>query len=328
MARELCLFLTIDASKAPGKQRRDFVGLAVRRAAPFAEVDFDVAWGADGHASVWYWSRDRVRELLAGETAKRVKFVAEPLYVGALKAESTELLALKSGVEGRIWRQSRLIASRCWPASPSEADWLLFLRSAGVAPGSDPSTPLASATTISRLPWGSVSSTSAKFRVSGLEQHLPHVALVVGAAFTFVLLTQLGSTVRARVDIWQARSASTRLDASLQRIMTARENADTDVDKINSLLSLREGRSQTQLLAEAVKLMPDGQWRIRIWNQTAPDLLEVTIVAPDANPEQMVAKWEASPAFEKVTTELGRDGEVTIKANIVSGDAVAPVKGI
>lgn len=309
--------MTIDAGKAPQKQRRNFVGLAVRRAAPFADVDFDVAWSPDGHASVWYWSRERVSQLLTGQSAKRVVFVAEPLYVGAPETDSTQLLALISGVEGRIWKNGRLVASRWWAAPPPLADWILFLRSAGVACNSDTALPEVEETAIAAKPWSRAAASAGTLRLTGLEQYLPKVAFAVGAVFLFVSLAQIGGVARARMDIWQAGSAVTGLDASLKRILAARENADADLEKINVLLALREGQSQTHLLAAAVTLMPEGQWQVRLWNQTAPDLIEVGIAAPDANPERLVAAWEASPLFSNVTTELGRNDEVVIKATVV-----------
>ena len=56
-----------------------------------------------------------------------------------------------------------------------------------------------------------------------------------------------------------------------------------------------------------------GPHRIRV-NNIAPDLIEVTIISPNANPEEMVAAWEASPLFHDVTTELGRDDTVDLAA--------------
>ncbi len=309
--------MTIDASKAPPKQKRNFVGLAVRRAAPFADADFDLAWTADGHASVWYWSRERISELLAGETAKRVDFVAEPLYVGEPAAESIQLLELMSGVEGRIWKKGRLAASRWWIAPPPLEEWLLFLRSAGIACSSTTVMPEAEPTTIAAKPWSRAASSAGNFRLTGLQQYLPKAALAAGLVFLFVSLAQVGGIARARVDIWQAQSASADLDASLKRILEAREHADADLEKSNGLLALREGQSQTRLMAEAVGLMPSGQWQVRLWKQNSPDLIEVSIISPNADPEQMVTAWEASPLFSDVTSELGRDDQVTIKATIV-----------
>ena len=153
-------------------------------------------------------------------------------------------------------------------------------------------------------------------------------ALAVGMAFILLSTAQIGGILRAQADIWQARAASAGLDASLKRILAARESADAHLERIDALLSLRKGQSQTNLMAEAAGLMPQGPYHVRIWNQTAPDLIEVTIISPDANPEQMVAAWEASELFRDVTTELGRNDEVTIKANVVPDHPISGPEGI
>ena len=38
VGRELCLFLHVDATRVPAKQRAGYVALMVRRAAPFAPI--------------------------------------------------------------------------------------------------------------------------------------------------------------------------------------------------------------------------------------------------------------------------------------------------
>src|SRR5690606_22739992 len=89
VGRELCLFLVVDASRVPPKQRAAFIGHAVRRAAPFPDPEHDVLW-CGSHAAIWYWSRDRVRELVGMPARPR----AEALYRGDPPAgDTTELLA-------------------------------------------------------------------------------------------------------------------------------------------------------------------------------------------------------------------------------------------
>ena len=55
VGRELCLFLPVDASRVPARQRESYLALAVSRAAPFADPAHDALW-SDGHAAAWYWS--------------------------------------------------------------------------------------------------------------------------------------------------------------------------------------------------------------------------------------------------------------------------------
>ncbi|MCW0205677.1 MAG: hypothetical protein OJK14_01185, partial [Achromobacter sp.] len=118
VGRELCLFIALDAGKVPVKQRKAFAALAVRRAAPFPDPEFDVAWSPSGSAAIWYWSRARVNALATREPGRRKRFVAEALYAGSPLAQGVELLHYPTGLEARVWKNSNLVASRYWADLP------------------------------------------------------------------------------------------------------------------------------------------------------------------------------------------------------------------
>lgn len=316
VGRELCLFTTLDASKAPKKQRKDFAALAVRRAAPFADPEFDAAWSADGKAAVWYWSRSRVAALAMEETTRRRRFVAEALYCGAPGEDASELLTLAEGCEGRVWKSGRLQASRWWPQVPTIEQWGEFLRGAGKPAPESGDLPTAEAALLSDIPWSRQSASTDSLQLAGFDQYLPKVALALGAALLLAIGGELGAAARAQIDIWQAGSAANGLDAELKRILDAREATDNASSEIYRLLALQEAHPTTSIMAELTRLMAGNEWQLKKWDQPRPDALEVSLIAADANPEKLVADFEASPLFQGVTTELGREGEITIKATI------------
>ncbi|MBB6063620.1 hypothetical protein [Pseudoxanthomonas broegbernensis] len=323
VARGLCLFVRVDASKAPDKERRNLAALAVRRAAPFPDPEFGVAWEADGQGAAWYWSRSRVQGLLAerGVHARRTEFVPEALYAGATGTgdDGIELLELHDGVEARVWRNARLVADRWWPAAPSAAEWQAFLRSAGLPGEASAGAPQALPAALARQPWSRRGRPRmALSGLSGLERHLPRAALGLGLVVVLVASVQLGSILRSRIDIWRAQQAAEALDEPLKRILAARESSDRDMASIAQVLALHNGRSSVVLLAEAARLLPGRDWQIRQWNQPTPERIEVTLAMPDADPQKLVATWEESPMFADVTTDLlTRSGEVVIRASVL-----------
>lgn len=321
MGRELCLFTTVDASKAPAKQRRDFTALAVRRVAPFLDPDFDAVWFADGTAAIWYWSRARVAALAAGEPGKRKRFVAEALYLGQSQEQAIELLAFTGGIEARAWTENRLQASRYWPQLPTIEQWRDFLRGAGKAAPASSLPPQPQLVAPADAPWNRVSTGADKLQLSGLDQYLPKAALGMAVLFLLVAGFQSGSILRAEIDIWRTRAAAADLDAPLRRILDAREATDNAMAEIDRLLTLRGGRAPTSLMAEFTRLMPGKEWQVKKWSQPTGDTLEVEMLAPGSNPEELVSSWEASPMFSNVTTELGRNNELTIKATITPASA-------
>jgi len=317
VGRELCLFTTVDASKAPAKQRKEFTAMAVRRAAPFADADFDAAWSPDGTAAIWYWSRAKVAALASTETGKRKRFVAEASHVGLPREEGTELLQLAEGFEARAWKAGHLQASRWWPELPTAGQWRDFLRGAGQAGAAGHAVPEPVAGPLAATSWSRASSSAEKLQLSGLDQYLPKVMLALAALFLLLVGGQIGGIARAQLDIWRAQSAANDLDAPLKRILDAREASDEASAEVNQLLALQGFRPSISLMAEFTRLMAGKDWQVTKWNQPTPDTLEVNLLAPGSNPEELVSSWEASPMFKGVTTELGRDNELTIKATIV-----------
>lgn len=316
VGRELCLFTILDARQVPVKQRKAFAALAVRRVAPFPDPDFDAAWSADGSAAIWYWSRARIAALAAEEPGKRKRFAAEALHVGCPIEDGVELFQLAEGVEARAWKAGQLHASRWWPQLPAPAHWGDFLRGTGHALPRADVVPEPMAVELAASPWTRQPTSTGALQLSGLDQYLPKAIFAAAVVLLLAAGAELGSGARAQIDIWRAQSAVNRLDAPLKRILAARDAADEASAEITSLLSLHGPRPTTSLMAELTRLMPGGNWQIKRWSQPTPDTLEVSLVAPGSNPEQLVSEWEASPMFKNVTTELGRDNELVVKATV------------
>lgn len=326
MGRALCLFTRIDASKAPDKQKDDLVALAVRRAAPFLDPDFSVAWGPDGQAAVWYWSRSRVVEILADRqiSARRIQFTAQALHVHTGCTSGGELLLLDEGVEGRVWRNGTLIADRWWKDVPSDLEWREFLRGAGWQ-AHDAEVPEPVPVELSSKPWGTrARRLNRGLRLADADDYYMGTVATLGLAFVLVASLQLGMIARNWMDGSRAEKAISGLDDELARILAARNATDRNMEEIRNLLALQDSAPLLALLAEASRLMPESDWRIKHWNQPTPAQLELTLSMPDTNPELLVQRWESSPMFDGVTADIvGRSGEVVIHAGVIGIDHAA-----
>lgn len=325
VARELCLFTRVDASKASSRDRRHLVELAVKRAAPFPDPDFAVAWEADGQGAVWYWSRSRIHELVAARggspASPQLSYVPEALYVlgNDGSQDGLELLQLQDGCCGRSWRGGRLLADRWWPQAPSLEEWQAFSRANGVL-GLPQAVPEAVPAPVRASAWSSASRRPPSLgNLASFDAYLSRAALGCALAAGLVASFQIGSIGRSCLDAWRAERAAQSLDAPLKRILAAREAADRNLAAIQRLLALRPAPASSLLLGEATRLLPGRNWSIRRWSQPTPARVEVTVALPSADPSALVTTWEASPLFANVTTDvLGRNGEVTIRADIAT----------
>lgn len=321
VGRSLCLFMRVDASNVPPKQRRDFVGLAVRRAAPFEAPDFGMAAVGDGRMAVWYWSQARVAEHLSFEGARprRIRYSPEALHVRTGTVDGGELLALEAGVEGRAWKAGELVASRWWPESPTPAEWREFLRGAGLRMPEGAAVPAVTPTQTTTTVWGAQDGfRRGAISLGGMDAHLPTAVLALAGMAATVASVQVGAIIRSHVDTMLAERRSEQMDESITRVLAAREAADRNAAEIDALLALRTSHSAVSLISEATRLLPGSGWNIKHWQQPTPERLELTLVMPEADPQQLVTSWEASPMFSEVTTDiLGRSGEVVVRASIV-----------
>lgn len=318
VGRELCLFTLIDASKVPPKQRASMVALAVRRAAPFNDPEFGVAWLGD-FAAVWYWSRSRIASLagvdgMAG--GSHVSYIPEALLVGEASPEDgVQLLLLAQGMEGRAWKNGRIVASRWWPAQPPLGEWQGFLRGAGLPSIGAP--PSAVATQIAEHGWASAQANAPRLNFASFDAAIPRLLLGTAFVAAMVMCFEFGAIARGLYETYQAKEGAASLDEPLKRILAAREQVDQNQARIAELLALRAPHSQMALMAEVARVMPGTEWQLMQWQQPAIGRVDVTVNAASADLEAIVTAWEQSPMFEDVTTETStRRGEVTIKAKV------------
>lgn len=322
VGRELCLFLQVDASRVPPKQRAGFVALAVRRAAPFADPEHDILWLLHGHAAVWYWSRERVRSL-ATMPGTATRYRAEAVFRGEVPDQDTvQLLELDvlpvggdawtAGLDARVWRHGQLQASRWWPQLPDPGQWQTFARGAGL----DASLPKPQPVQASLREQPLSAGIQRLALVGQLGTQLPLVAGGVATLVAALLVWQVAGLVRAASEVRAIEQRIERLSARLDKVITARENADAAQARIETLLALRAPASQIRLLGEVKRLTP-GAWQMMAWSQPSPEILEVTLQIANPDSAAIVAAWEGSPLLQDVSPAANSGtGQLTLQARL------------
>lgn len=336
VGRELCLFLLVDCTQIPARQRPGFIDLAVRRAAPFADPEHDSLW-FDGHAAVWLWSRSRVHALLDAAGPGTIRFRAESLYRGDCPAgDLAELLVFEHpdaaadaergpafGAEARLWRSGRLVATRWWPQVPDASAWRGFIRGTG-GPASD-AVPVPLRVSIRPQPLMSRHAATS-FHLGLRNWHSAMPATLTAAAVAAAAMLAWASAGVARVD-YESRQLETRIarvSKRLEPVISARASADQALAEVRTLLSLRPTASQTRLLAEVRKTIP-GSWTMTMWHLPSPDVLEITLRAGQEDVPGIVDALENSPLLQDVTPQSGAGkDELKIQARLTPLAREAP----
>lgn len=110
-----------------------------------ARMAFTYRAQLDGRVEAWLWQPDAT--MLAGELRQHWP---QPLLEQA--GEGLRLLSRGEGSEAQYWTEGELRQTRWWPASPSEQDWALFVRAAGLQPHDHPLPPRSAAASLGAAP--------------------------------------------------------------------------------------------------------------------------------------------------------------------------------
>ncbi|MDE2407745.1 MAG: hypothetical protein KGL91_07775 [Xanthomonadaceae bacterium] len=319
LARQLCAYTVLDGSAVPARKRKGFVDMALARWSPFADTQSHVEWVGD-RAMAWAWSRGRV---LAGPDAMALspprRIFPESMFRGTPLASGEQLVQLDEGLEGRVWRDHLLVASRWWDEPPALPDWNEFRRGAGLAPASV--VPEVLAASLQAQPWAASGSPDLREAFGHYRSMLAAVA--VGVACT-VLVALLVGVLALKISIWQVDRQIAEQEQALDKIITARDDALQARAAIDARLALRPPAGQVELLGLVSGLMR-GQWQLLEWKLPDARTLEVTARMTNPDPRAIVAAWEASQRFTDVTAELGKQpNSVVIKAHVKHATAKGP----
>lgn len=319
MARGLCLYALIDCTNVPTGKRHGFVEIAVRRLAPFPDPECHAVWTASA-AMVWIWPRSRMMPDEDGIPlrSERDAVYPESVYLGQPEVGGESLLATFEGVEGRIWRESLLIASRWWPQMPSLSEWSGFCRSAG-CPMPEQVPPL-QACPLQDRPWADHRQRSAGAWLQRLQQP---IAMAMAFILASILAWHTGGLVRLAFARSHVAKETETLNERLSDILQAREHAIGDAAVADRLLALRPPMAQLPLMARIVELLRSNNGQIVEWSVPERDKLAITLRMTNPDPEALVKIMEASGVLTEVTSDAGAGPEeIVLHGRVLAAETV------
>ena len=312
LARHLCAYTVLDGAAVPARKRKGFVEMALARWSPFADTQSHVEWVGD-RAMAWAWSRGRV---LAGPDGMALpqprRVLPESMFRGAPQVSGEQLVQLDEGLEGRVWRDNVMVASRWWSEPPELAEWNEFRRGAGLSPAA--AAPDILVSELQTQPWAASGSPDIR---EAFGHYRGYLALAAAGIATAVLMALLVGVVALKISIWQVDKQIAEQEQVLDKIITARDDALQARAAIDARLALRPPAGQIELMGLVSGLMR-GQWQLLEWKVPDARTLEVTARMVNPDPRAIVTAWEASKRFTDVTAELGKQpNSVVVKAHVV-----------
>lgn len=336
ISRGLSLFVSVACAAVPRKRREAFVATAVRRAAPFVDPAWHVAWSGD-LAMVWVWPQEELaapptdvalgdgEQLVnAGPVSYIRRFVPESLLRGEAREDGVELIQCSDGIEARAWRQHGLYASSWWPQTPDAVTWMAFCRGAGVAPQALPE--------VQTPPWRDEPWTVLQ-RASLQDTLSQYQRLAIPAAVAGLLLMatwQAGSLLHVQ---WGRMQLAAQIAASSRKVsdtLAARSQAEDDLYATQQLLALRPPLPQIRLMAAVGKLLDPMKATVVQWSMPNPTSLEVLVTMRAPDPRALVLAFQHAGLFSDVSVDIGRGGkdQVIVHARINPPDPASQDAGV
>ena len=292
------------AETLPEGKRRSALTLLVRKWSPFAATQFAVQWQGN-KASVYAWDGTEVNDAIAaaGEDPGRVTpwpetFFRPPGFDAAGLAEMSE------GLEGQVWKQGLLVATRWWPEAPPAREWVMFLRGAGLDLTRDPASlrPAQSNSELLTAPWTSQNTPISN--IWGLVQN-SRVAAIAATIIAAPFFYFIAEAAVLSVGTLRAESAIAGMNGANQSLRADRSSALANLDAVSSYLSLEKFPPQFDLIAAATDLIKDKKVSIAEWGFDSGNLDLVLQADHPLDAALFIEAFEKDDHFSGVSGTLG-----------------------
>lgn len=306
----------------PKAQFARALALQIREWSPYANGGHYSVPASEG-ALVWIWDEERLRAALQeqGLSRDRVRVIPETLLQPPL-ARGVVLRACLEGVDGQVWGDSALIASRWWPQTPDRAQWIAFQRDAAVSP-EEQLHAVSAPVEVQWLgqPWAASEDTAES---GAAKTRAEAVAIGVAATALALATTWYATSVLKFQQIAAARTAELReLEKGTEPVRLARSQALETFARVRTLNSLAMYPNQLSLMAAVAEKLPRNGPTMREWD-FREGKLRVAIASPNRlESSEYVRALETLGPFENVQAALGNDSKaLTLTMDVRPGGNV------
>ena len=310
VSRSLCGFRLFRMTNVGRSELKDAAGLRAREWAPHREPGYHLHLTSEA-ARIWVWDADRVRTamLAMGLRPGRVAVLPETALQARLE-DGPHLIECLEGVEGQLWSEGELKASRWWAQTPSPDQWLEFQRAAGVVVQSLPEVPPLEQPVWRSRPW---TNSGAGL---GLERR-GREAAVAGAALLLAGYGYLGgSLVRDALSLAEIDHRLGEVRRGAAPAIADREQALANLDYLTGFAKLDPYPPQLAVLARVAQNLPSNGAQLAAWSYQTGDL-QFTVFSPASSLDILfyVKTYSSIPGFTDVTAERG-DGARSLRIKL------------
>jgi hypothetical protein len=251
----------------------------------------------------------------AGNSAEHPRIVPETV-IRTPQRDGPRLARALDGVDGQLWRDGHLVASRWWPDVPSAAEWRNLQREAGIAPDQQSvAVPEPIEPAWMRGSWLGKSPTRHEGTLRALEAPLVLAGALALTGATAWFATALLSLRQATRD---AEAKLQAAESSAQPVLSARQSALNDLTRIKQLRALDAYPSQLALMGALAELMPKDNSALRSWEYQSGKLKLTLTNVSAMSATHYITTVQNAKGVQNVTAQASPDGKsLTIAVEIV-----------
>jgi len=295
----LCHYRTFAFTDIPTARWDEALTHKIRQWSPFNEYVTYVVW-KNAQAQVWLWERKQQQQAFEQVGIKHAVSLPEAVLRVRPDQDGVRLLQCLTGVEGQVWQQGVLIASRWWLNVPNLLEWNNFLRARGFAI-------VATVPEIVELPlldkpWG-----KPRGRFAGTQLRQEKLWLLLGATL-FILL--FGWQF---ISVWKWQQSLTEIQAKIDALSTqttpildARTQTLADKATAERLIGLNRYPSQLELIAQVAEKLPRNGAKLVEWFYQAGEL-RFTVESSAIDPRFYVEAFQSVTIFHDVKSETNNN---------------------
>jgi hypothetical protein len=271
----------------------------IRQWSPFSEYVSYVVW-KNAQAQVWVWERKQQLQAFEQVEIKSALSLPESVLRARLEQDGIRLVRCLTGVEGQVWQQGILSASRWWLQMPNLLEWNNFLRTHGFEVVN--TVPEALVMSLLDKPWG-----KPRGRFSGTQLRQERLWVLLGAAVFILLFSwQLITIWKWQQGLSEVQTQIDALSTETTPILDARTQTLADKITVERLMGLNRYPSQLELMAQVAEKLPRNGAKLVEWFYQAGEL-RFTVESAAIDPRFYVEAFQSVPIFQEVKSETNNN---------------------
>jgi len=305
ISRALCHYRCFDLREIPVNRRDAVLQMYVQQWNPFANGDSFSVW-KQNVAQTWVWDSSKIETAQLEQNIKNPYVMPETLLRPTLE-NGVQLLKCLDGIEGQIWRDNILIASRWWAQLPEIKEWQTFLRAYHAIESTD--SPLQDVAFLEK-PWGKARSA---FRSSGLLQERWLIA-ILAVVFISAFIWEGVFVSKWHAAYMNLQTDIAELNEKANPILEAKTQTIHEQKHVERLLGLNVYPNNLEIMAKIVEKLPQMIKMIDWHYQTGE--VSFTIEGAPLEPSYYVSTYQAIPLFSDVKSSSKMANQLTVSMKV------------